>query len=346
MQWTIALVVLVLQALNPHGQALNAASPAKDQNAPSLAAAQEMVQRGQLQEAAAVLEQLDKEQPPPKGVAHELAIVYYRSGKLLQAEAKFAEASLEDPADIESIQMRGLTLYRLGRPAAAIPYLERVRQWSPNANADANHVLGLCYLNSQRYDEARAAFAAQYGVAPESASAYLLLAEMLLQANLPELALVNAQKALEIAPQLPLAHFLLGEVYLYKSNVAQALEEFEKERAINPGYAPTYDRLGDVYTRTEKYHEAQEALMRAIALDTSSTGPYIQMGKVLLRRDDPQTALLYLQHAEKMDPSNFITHSLLGQAYRTLGREKEAQAEMNAASKIHAASEPKIAPVE
>ena len=40
--------------------------------------------------------------------------------------------------------MRGLTLYRLGQPAAAIPYLERVRQWMPNANADANHVLGLC----------------------------------------------------------------------------------------------------------------------------------------------------------------------------------------------------------
>jgi tetratricopeptide (TPR) repeat protein len=169
---------------------------------------------------------------------------------------------------------------------------------------------------------------------------------MLMQANLPELALVNAQKALGIAPKLPLAHFLLGEVYLYKSDVARALAEFEKERSINPGYAPSYDRLGDVYTRTEKYQEAQEALMRAIALDTSSTGPFIQMGKVLLRRDDPQTALLYLRHAEKMDPSNFITHTLLGQAFRALGREKEAQAEMDTAGKIHAASELKIAPVE
>jgi Flp pilus assembly protein TadD len=70
------------------------------------------------------------------------------------------------------------------------------------------------------------------------------------------------------------------------------------------------------------------------------------MGKVLLRRDDPQTALLYLRHAEKMDPSNFITHTLLGQAFRALGREKEAQAEMDTAGKIHAASELKIAPVE
>src|SRR5260370_11789504 len=103
---------------------------------------------------------------------------------------------------------------------------------------------------------------------------------MLLPAKLPELALVNAQKALEIAPQLPLAHFLLGEVYLYKSNVAHALEEFEKERAINPGYAPTYDRLGDVYTRTEKYHEAQEPLMPPIPLATSTPAPYTPTGTV------------------------------------------------------------------
>ena len=347
MRLSLLLVFFVLEGLVARGQASGAAATRpKEKSAPTLAAAQELVQRGQLQEAAAMLEELDKAQPRIKGVAHELGIVHYRIGRLLPAEAEFAEATQEDPTDVESIQMRGLTLYRLGRPAAAIPFLERVRQWSPNANADANYVLGLCYLNSQRYDEARAAFAAQYRVAPESESAYLLLAKMLLQANLPELALVNAQKSLKIAPKLPLAHFLQGEVYLYKSDVNRAREEFEKEREINPGYAPTYDRLGDVYTRTEKYQEAQEALMRAIALDASSTGPFIQMGKVLLRRNDAQTALLYLQHAEKMDPGNFITHTLLGQAYRALGRDKEAQNEIDAASKIHAASEVKIAPVQ
>ncbi len=50
---------------------------------------------------------------------------------------------------------------------------------------------------------------------------------MLLDADLPELAAQDAQKALEISPNLPLAHFMLGEVYLYKSDVAHALDEFE-----------------------------------------------------------------------------------------------------------------------
>src|SRR6266853_1763233 len=127
-----------------------------------------------------------------------------------KAEQAFARAMEGDPHDMESVQMRGLALYRLGRPAAAIPFLERVREWTPNANADANYVLGLCYLNSQRLENARVAFANQFGVPPGSGPAYLLLGKTLMQANLPEAAAESAKKALELTPKIPLAYFLLG----------------------------------------------------------------------------------------------------------------------------------------
>ena len=86
--------------------------------------------------------------------------------------------------------------------------------------------------------------------------------------------------------------------------------------------------------------------MQALALDTTSTGPFLLMGKVLLRKNDPENASMYLKHAEKMDPSNFITHTLLGQAYRGLGKEADAKAEFDAASKIHASSELKLQSVQ
>jgi len=320
--------------------------PASPNIKETLAAAQQKLEHGEPQAAVAMLEQLAAGGESPKGVQHELGIAYYRTGKLLSAEKAFAQAMSEDPNDMESVQMRGLSLYRLGRPAAAIPFLERVRQWTPHANADANYVLGLCYLNSQRFDDARAAFANQFAVPANSGPAYLLLGKMLMQANLPEAATESAKKALELTPKLPLAHFMLGEFYLFKSDTEQALREFEQEREISPANPAVYDRLGDVYTRTGQYQQAQEALAKALSLDTSSTGPFIQMGKVLLRRNDPQTSLLYLQHAEKMDPENYITHTLLGQAYRSLGREEEAKKEIDAASKIHAAGQLKLQPVQ
>jgi len=335
------------QKVSPAADQASGAIPGKSSVEESLADAHQKLQHGKQQEAIAILEQLATAAGGThRGVQHELGIAYYRTGKLLSAEQAFARAIDEDPSDMESVQMRGLSLYRLGRPAAAIPFLERVRQWTPNANADANYVLGLCYLNAQRFNDARLAFASQFSVSPNSGPGYLLLSKMLMQANLPESAADAAKKALQLTPKLPLAHFVLGEFYLFKSDIDQALNEFEQEREINPANPAVYDRLGDVYTRSGRYQQAQEALAKAISLDTSSTGPFIQMGKVLLRRNDPQTSLLYLQHAEKMDPGNYMTHTLLGQAYRSLDRQEEAKKEIDMASKIHAANELKLQPVQ
>jgi tetratricopeptide (TPR) repeat protein len=322
-------------------------APGKPSAGDTIAAAHKKLEHGEPEQAITMLQQLATlSGASTKGVQHELGIAYYRTGKLLSAEQAFTRAIDEDPADIEAVQMRGLALYRLGRPAEAIPFLEKVRQWTPNANADADYVLGLCYLNSNRFDDARAAFSHQFLVAPESGSAYLLMSKMLKQANLPEASADAAKKALELSPKLPLAHFMLGEFYLFKSDTEQALREFEQERELDPANFAVYDRLGDVYTRSGQYQQAQEALAKAISLDTSSTGPFIQMGKVLLKRNDPQTSLLYLQHAEKMDPSNYMTHTLLGQAYRGLGRGDDAKKEFDAASKIHASEELKLEPAQ
>jgi tetratricopeptide (TPR) repeat protein len=328
---------------NPGGKAL----PAKPSVEETIAAAHKKLEYGEPQEAIAMLEQLAATAgESAKGVQHELGIAYYRTGKLISAEKAFANAIHDDPSDLEAVQMRGLSLYRLGRPADAIPFLEQVRQWTPDANADANYVLGLCYLNSNRFDDGRVAFANQFGVAANSGSAYLLLGKMLMQANLPDAAAEAAKKALELTPKLPLAHFMLGEFYLFKSDTERALRELEQEREIDPANFAVYDRLGDVYTRSGQYQQAQEALAKAISLDTSSTGPFIQMGKVLLKRNDPQTSLLYLQHAEKMDPGNYMTHTLLGQAYRSLGRDEEAKKQIDTAAKIHAEGQVKSQPAQ
>jgi tetratricopeptide (TPR) repeat protein len=347
LRWTsshvTAALLLVLTATNVYGQSTPPQTP---QPSASLQSAEQLLDAGHPEEAIAPLRQLAAMQPPVKGAAHALGLACYRTGKLLEARTAFEQAIRDDSTDIESVQMEGLTLYRLGQPAAAIPYLERVQKWMPHANADASYVLGLCYLNARRYDEARGAFATQYGLDPASAGAYLILGNMLQIANLPELAAAAAGKAISLDHRLPQAHFLIGEVDLFKSDISGAMAEFEQERAINPGFAPVYDRLGDTYLRSGKFQEAQASLMKALSLDTSRTGPFILMGKVLLRREDPQAAAMYLQHAEKMDPSNTMTHTLLSQTYRKLGREDDAKRETDLASKIHASTELKLQPVQ
>src|SRR6202789_4432240 len=172
------LLFLVVSAFSVAAQVAPPSSPTDE-----LAQAHQDLERDKVADALVILEKLVSVQPPIQGFHHELGVAYYRTGKLLSAKQAFEAAVKEDPTDLESVQMQGFTLYRLGQPAAAIPYLEQVRTWMPNADADANYVLGLCYLNSQRYDDARKSFATQYDEEPNSAGAYLLLGTMLMHAN-------------------------------------------------------------------------------------------------------------------------------------------------------------------
>lgn len=300
-----------------------------------------LIDSGKYDDAIAMIQHLEQSSPSAKGMEHELGIAYYRKGNFAQAETAFEKAMAEDPQDREAVQLRGLSLFQLGRPAEAIPYLKQVQSWIGSVNVDSNYVLGLCYIHTQNYDEARRSFAQLYGVPPDSGAAHLFLARMLLRQEYDAVAEQSAQRAAALDPKLPLVHYLLGEFYLYKSNVEKAIQEFELEQKLNPGYAGTYDRLGDSYSRVGRYDDAERALQRSILLDATATGPYILMGKVLMKKKDYASALNYLEKALRMDPSNYISHHLMGEAYRGLGREQDAERELKRSEELQSSQENK-----
>jgi predicted Zn-dependent protease len=300
---------------------------------------QQLISRGQLSEAETRLNSLATQQPEPAGVERMRGMIQYQRNSFAAANSTFEKAIVQDGSDLQAIQMRGVTLYRMGQPAAAIPLLERANTPIASVNADGTYVLAVCYLDVRRYDDARHIFAQQYKISADSAASYLFLARMLFRRNYPAESEQMAHKALLIEPRLPLAHLLLGQLDLSRSNAAGAVVEFEAERAINPMDGEVYERLGDAYLRALRYEDAQQALNCALLLEPNSTGPYILLGQVLLKRDDALTALNYLLRAEHMDSSNHLIHLLLGQAFRALGRKEDATREYKIAESIQNAVE-------
>lgn len=305
--------------------------------------AQQLAAKGRLDRALAILNQLAAQTPVPAGVERLRGTIYYQKDQLPTAAQAFAKAVDQDANDRESTEMEGVTLFRLGRPADALPYLERAHAAVNNANVDPQYVLGLCYSDLARYDDARHAFAAQYGFQPDSAEAYLLAGRLFLRRELRDPATAQAGKALAINPRLPLAHELLGEAALARGDVPAAIRELDAEREINPLNGDLYDRLGDAYLRNGQYAEAQQALNRAVLLEPTATGPYILLGQTLLKMEQPIQALHYLAHADRMDPSNYITHNLLGQAYKAVGQLAEANREFKRAVEIQHRDDPRPA---
>ncbi|HVP53912.1 MAG TPA: tetratricopeptide repeat protein [Candidatus Eisenbacteria bacterium] len=305
-----------------------------DSTPSAFADARRLAQQGKYDEAIAQLEALAAKSPRPAGLSHELGTAYYKKGDYLKAAEYLKQATSEDANDKEAIQLLGLSYYLAGRPAEAIPYLEKVQTWYPRANIDASYVLGVSYIQAKDYPNACKAFAKMFDVAPDSGAAYLFTARMLFRQEFIPIAEEYAQKAAAADAKLPLAHQLLGEIHMFSSKIPEAVADFQKELAINPAYPAAYYKLGDAYSRVQKYDDAERQLQRSIWLDASSTGPYILLGKVLEKKGEPVLALRTLQRAANMDPNNPMTHQLLGQAYREIGKPDEAERELKLAEQL------------
>jgi tetratricopeptide (TPR) repeat protein len=316
-------------------------APQSAQAPPEFADARKLMQQGKTDEALATLQIVEARDPNTKGLSLELGAAYYKKSDFPKAIEYLKKAVAADPANQEATQLLGLSYYLGGHPADAIPLLEKVQGWFPRANVDAAYILGICYIQSKQYDQARKAFGKMFDVPGDSAAAYLFTARMLLRQEYDPVAEEYAQKALSLDPKLPLIHFLLGELYLYKSRLPEAIAEFQKEIANNPAHAPTYYKLADAYSRVLKFEDAERVLQRSIWLDATSTGPYILMGKILEKKGEPDLAVRALQRAATMDPNNPTTHHLLGQAYRDMGKKEEAESELKLAQELQSRQNPR-----
>jgi tetratricopeptide (TPR) repeat protein len=322
----------------PQSPSLPEAPRPSQQSSPVTAAdfsqARRLSQQGKYDEAISLLQALQTQHPGMRGLARELGTAYYKKSDFINAIVYLKKAREANPEDAEAEQLLGLSYYLAGRPSEAIPELEKVQAWYPTANVDAAYILGICYIQTKDYPNARKAFAKMFDVPTDSAASYLFTARMLLRQDFGPVAEDYAHKAVALDPKLPLAHELLGELYLYHSQIDEAIAEFQKELQLNPGYAAAYYKLADSYSRVQKFDEAERLLQRSIWLDPTSTGPYILLGKVLEKKGETQLAVRALQRALAMDPNNPIPHHLLGEAYRDLGKNEDADRELKLAGQL------------
>ncbi|MGE0884702.1 MAG: tetratricopeptide repeat protein [Blastocatellales bacterium] len=262
---------------------------------------------------------------------YQRALIYLEtvvnSGDEMPADSALAREFLECQ------QALGLSHYMLGQMAEAIPFLEQTVSRFPNNN-ELTYALGMACIQTRQPDKARRAFGQMFGVAPDSAAAHLLTAQMMIRVEMEDFADAELKKALEKDPRLPQANYLLGQNAIYKGNYDEAIAMLEKELAINPNNAMAYYKIGDVLTRQIKWDEAIVQLQKSVWLNPFYSGPYILLGKSYLKKKQHSNAEGMLRRAIQFDPNNKSAHYLLGQVYQQLGRAEEARREFELAEKL------------
>ncbi len=266
----------------------------------------------------------------PASSAAELSELH-KQGALAYGQKKYPEAiaalekavQAEDPHSpeyVESTLYIGQSYFSLLQPAEAIPWLEKT---APTVEVD--YMLGNAYMQIRDVDRAEIAFARLFGVAPNSAAAHILAAELMLKREYEDDAFVQVKKALALDPKLPGVHFMLGEIDIFHAQLDDGIAEMSKEIEVNPNYAMAWYRLGEVLSRQERWSAAIPNLERAIWLNSDFSGPYIVLGKCYFKTANYSNAEGILRHALTLDPNNYSARYLLGQTLVAQGKKDEGR---------------------
>ena len=233
----------------------------------------------------------------------------------------------------EATQVLGLAHYLAGQLPQAIPFLEKTRTFRPDSSELA-YALGMAYIQTRQPEAARETWARAFHLPPQSPAARLLTAQMMVRAEMDEMAHAELTAALAQDPRLPHAHYLLGQTALFRGRLDEAVALFRKELEVSPGNAMAFYLLGDAYTRQRRWDDALEALQRSVWLNPFFSGPFVLMGKAYQAKGDRAAAEGMLRRAIGYDPNNKAAHYLLAQLLQQLGRTEEARKEFDVAQRL------------
>lgn len=287
-----------------------------------------LLNQGKAREALSLLTRISEKDPKAPGLEAKFGKAYFQLRQFSQATPHLKKALEQNASDLESTQLLALSFYYEGNCREALPLLKKLGPRLPANIPDAPYAIGICYVATDQLDNARQFLAQMFSVAPDSSMAYLALGKLMVRQHKVEAAVPQIETALKLDPRLTMAHFLLGEIDLYQSNIQGAIAEFQKELTVNPTLWLVYWRLGDAYMRLAKYDDAESVLKRAIWLNEASPGAFVLLGEIALRKNDPALASGFLERALAIDPQNEDAHTALAAAYKALGRETEANQQL------------------
>jgi tetratricopeptide (TPR) repeat protein len=169
---------------------------------------------------------------------------------------------------------------------------------------------------------------------PTLAEAYGELGRNYQTYGLDDAAAACYENARRLAPQDPRWPYYLGYLQQSRGQLDDAVAAYVNSLAVAPPTVPALYHLAEVFIERNRPHEARALLERAdsSAPDVPAIG--VALGRVDLAEQRYHSAAQHFEKALAQVPKADRLHYLLGQAYRGLGEEDKAQAELTAAGSI------------
>jgi tetratricopeptide (TPR) repeat protein len=296
------------------------------------------VRQREYRKAANVLEKGLRVDPKMSSASALLGIALYELGDYAAAKRNLESALRADPKDTNAELLLANGLIRLGEFQSAADHLRRLSERLPE-NQEIWYLLGKVHMKLSEE-----ALSKLTNLDPNSVWVHEISGEVMESMKNYDGALLEYKKAVEVAPQQAGTHYHLGNAYWSLNMWDAATEQFRAELANDPSNCMAQWKIGNIIL--EEHGDSAGALaeiQKALDACPDLMSARVDRARALIKLERHSEAVNDLEAAVKADPAESLTHFLLAQAYRALGRTQEAQAEMKVFSKLEESSRAKTA---
>jgi tetratricopeptide (TPR) repeat protein len=296
------------------------------------------VRQREYRKAANVLEKGLRVDPKMSSASALLGIALYELGDYAAAKRNLESALRADPKDTNAELLLANGLIKLGEFQSAADHLRRLSERLPE-NQEIWYLLGKVHMKLSEE-----ALSKLTNLDPNSVWVHEISGEVMESMKNYDGALLEYKKAVEVAPQQAGTHYHLGNAYWSLNMWDAAREQFRAELANDPSNCMAQWKIGNIIL--EEHGDSAGALaeiQKALDACPDLMSARVDRARALIKLERHSEAVNDLEAAVKADPAESLTHFLLAQAYRALGRTQEAQAEMKVFSKLEESSRAKTA---
>ncbi len=260
-----------------------------------------------------------------------LALAWYKSGRLREAAPLLIALHDSQPADREAAMLASDCLLQLGEAEKSVAILEPLLATSGHDKAFA-YLLGMAYLKTGKTAEAQRLLDPVLRDESSPEGRYALGMAMFTSGDYP--AAVKAfARALQLNPALPHLQSYYGQSLIITGDPDAALEAFRAQLAADPNdYEANYES-GLILERRGKQADAEALLRRAVLLRSDSTAAHVALARTLLAQGKQTEARAEFENVVRQWPQTGEAHARLAEIYARAGQRAEATQEQTLAAK-------------
>jgi len=275
--------------------------------------------------------------PNSAELADDLADLYFRVGRVHDAETTARALLKNSPNDIDAHKLLGRLYLRQmgegeqGSAGAAAPNnvldeaigeFQKIVALQPKS-AEDHMVLGQLYTVKHQPDKAEAEFKTAQAIEPESEDVVLNLARLYAESG----DLTHAAKSIETVPvdgRTPKMELTLGALYEQMKQPKDAIAAYRRAEDLDRDDLQIVDALGQALLNDNQLDQALKEYQKVAEANPEDAEPLIHIGEIERKQGKYEDALTVIRKARKLDPNSLEAGFNEGLLFDILGRLDDA----------------------